>query len=175
MATNNFLNHENGIFVVPMTSFEQMKEWMETDEAFEYYQNDEITDDMVYDELAFQHEVDLEGFTWDLKHSIENKGYTVDGDDMTFKVYNKANKVLAEISIVSGYYDGYQVIVETDRDYLLDGEYFETVSEMNEYYTPNHKRLISVVRDITTPIILIGSFSNGEAVYEMANTKEDFY
>ena len=41
MATNNFYNHENGIYVIETTTFEQMKEWMETDEFFEWARDED--------------------------------------------------------------------------------------------------------------------------------------
>lgn len=55
MATNNFYNHENGIYVIETTTFEQMKEWVEEDEAFEWSrdENGNVHDEDVWEQLDF--------------------------------------------------------------------------------------------------------------------------
>ena len=79
--------------------------------------------------------------------------------------YNmNTDKLVAELTVQSGYYDGYQVIVETDPYMLLDG-YFSNKTELLEQYTPNHKMLLKYLGKHTRQLVLAGQFSNGEAVY----------
>lgn len=184
MSTNNFVNHENGIFVVPETSFEQMKEWMLEDEFFESVGEDGLTDEDVYEQLQFEQEIDAEEFLeYQLGYQLEKKGFNVTYTSNPFKEFMqvyRGEKMLAEIHLQPGYYSGAQVIVETDpetilpfcEDYYLDergGRIADEplVSKLRKDYTPNNKRMFKVIRECTTPITKVGQFSNGEAVYEL--------
>lgn len=171
MATNNFLNHENGIYVIETTTFEQMKEWMEEDEFFEWVrdENDNVHDEDVWEQVSLHSYEDATEWIYNFKDylkEVSNGRYDVIiNDSFKGKVYNmNTDKLVAELTVQSGYYDGYQVIVETDPYMLLDG-YFSNTTELLEQYTPNHKTLLKYLGKYTKQLELVGQFSNGEAVY----------
>lgn len=171
MATNNFYNHENGIYIIETTTFEQMKEWMEEDEAFEWSrdENDNVHDEDVWAQVSFHAYDEVNAWIYDFKDylkEVSNGRYDVIINDSTKgKVYNmNTDKLVAELTVQSGYYDGYQVIAETDPYMLLDG-YFSNTTELLEQYTPNHKTLLKYLGKYTKQLGLVGQFSNGEAVY----------
>lgn len=171
MATNNFYNHENGIYVIETTTFEQMKEWMESDEAFEWSrdENDNVHDDEVWEQVSLLGYQEATEWIYNFKDYLKNvsngRYNVIINDSAKGKVYNmNTDKLVAEITVQTGYYDGYQVIVETDPDMLLDG-YFSNKAELLEQYTPNHKMLLKYLGKYTKQLELVGQFSNGEAVY----------
>jgi len=184
MGTNNFRNHENGIFVVPQTSFEQMKEWMQEDEFFETHREDGLTDEDVYEQLAFEEERNAEDFLeHGLGYHLKEKGFTVEIErdrwDEVMHVF-RGKKKLAELHLEAGYYDGIQVIVNTDpseilpfyEDTLIDdrtGDYRDepVKHKLYEMYTDNNKTLFKVIEQCTTALSLDGVFNNGEAVYSI--------
>lgn len=171
MATNNFYNHENGIYVIKTTTFEQMKEWMETDEFFEWTRDDDgnVRDEDVWEQVSLHAYEEANEWIYDFKHYLEiassGKYDVIINDSTKGKVYNmKTDKLVAELEVRSGYYDGYQVIVETDPYELLDG-YFSNKTELLEQYTPNHEMLLKYLGKHTRQLERVGQFSNGEAVY----------
>lgn len=168
MSTNNFYNHKNGIYLVPEYTYEDIKEMLLDND----YSEEEITDELIQSEHDFLLEIECEEFLQDgmgLNAWLTEKGYAVTQDNNNYKakVFNKGGKLLAELRLESGYYTGCQVIVETDPYILLDG-YFNTQSELLEQYTPHHKRLLKAIAEYTVPIVKVGGFSDGSAVYELA-------
>jgi len=159
MSTNNFYNHENGIYVLPMQSLQEFIEAYGDDEFFEDAEEQDFIE-----ALQFQEEQDAEEFL-DINMFLAEelaKVYDLQEDRDSLTVYNKQGKTVASLSLRSGYYEGVQLIVETDPGELgLDGY------TLSESYTPHHKRLLKIVAQHTTAINLVGSFSNGEAVYEL--------
>ena len=173
MGTSNFYNHDNGIFLIPQTDFDQMKEWMETDEFFEWAREDgePISNEMVWDELNMQLEEDARNWLENFKYYLEDElksGYSIlMKNNYEGQVYNKGGKLVASLELRSGYYDGCQVIVETDPHELFNGYYyFETQAELLEEYTPNHKRLLKYVANYTESIVRVGGFSDGTSLYQ---------
>ena len=181
MATNNFYNHSNGIFILELTEFDQMKEWMETDEAFEHYQEEGFTDEDVIQELNFEHDQTMSEFLeHHLGYLLEEKGYSVQMNGYyKATVCNAKNKVLAELEVTGGYYEGAQLIVETDpyelfhdhydlfyNDRIDDQQDDFVKSKLYEVYSPHNKTLFKVIESCTTPLKRVAQFSNGEAVYE---------
>ena len=171
MATNNFYNHENGIYVIETVTCEQMKEWMETDEFFEWTRDDDgnVRDEDVWEQVSLHAYEDATEWIYSFKDylkEVSNGRYGVIINDSTKgKVYNmNTDKLVAELEVRSGYYDGYQVIAETDPYELLDG-YFSNKTELLEQYTPNHKMVLKYLGKYTKQLERVGQFSNGEAVY----------
>ena len=171
MATNNFYNHENGIYVIETVTFEQMKEWMETDESFEWSrdENDNVHDEDVWEQVSWYGYEEASEWIYNFKDylkEVSNGKYNIIINDSTKgQVYNvNTDKLVAELEVRSGYYDGYQVIAETDPYMLLDG-YFSNQTELLEQYTPNHKMLLKYLGKYTKQLGLVGQFSNGEAIY----------
>lgn len=147
----------------------------------------EIDDDMIYQEMAFYEQIECEelfeggrGLNYQLE--IEGLDLIKDRDDWTrAKVYSKTGKLLAELILASGYYDGVQIIVETDPYELLEhdydlfyndriGDYQDEFvkSKLNEVYSEHNKTLFKVISNYTTPIVRVGGFSDGTSVYELA-------
>jgi len=167
MSTNNFYNHENGIFTVPEMTYEQSREWLLNEENDNRTTEEKITDEQIYDEIHDQLNLDCEFFFENFADYIAEKGYTLDQkDSCTAVVYNKQENLVAELELRGGYYDGAQVIVETEPDLLERYLYLD--EPLYTQYTPNHKRLIKYVKEWTTPIEKVCQFSNGEAFYKYA-------
>lgn len=168
MATNNFLNHENGIFVLQQMSESDAKENL-IENGWELA---DITEEAIQEEINMYEQMDCEEMFNDgcgLNYWLTERGYTVvkEKGNYSAKVYNKTDKLVAELTLESGYYAGVQVIVETDPDNLLDG-YYDTQAELLEQYTPHHKRLLKLIGKYTTPLLKVAQFSNGEAIYKAA-------
>lgn len=229
MGASNFYNHENGIFVLPRYTYEEVLEmeiermlddtgWIQgvaQDEVFEEMRSgkwiqeeennkkvqklmndedwlsekakEEITDDMIYQEMAFYEQIDCEELFEDgtgLNYQLELEGIDLikDSDDWTrARAYSKTGKLLAELILESGYYDGVQIIVETDPYKLLENDcdlfYNDKIedyqdefvkSKLNEVYSEHNKTLFKVISKYTTPIVRVGGFSDGTSVYELA-------
>ena len=147
----------------------------------------EISDDMIYQEMGFYEQIECEDLFEDgmgLNYQLELEGLYLIKDRNDWnraRVYSKTGKLLAELSLESGYYDGVQIIVETDPYKLLEHDYDlfyndriedyqdEFVkSKLNEVYSEHNKTLFKVISEYTTPIIRVGGFSDGTSVYELA-------
>lgn len=171
MGTANFYNHPNGIFVLRTLSEKEARENL-LDRG---YEADEITDDLIDYEIDSTLDIEctdiFQGGTG-INYFLETKGFTVENQgDYCAKVFNKQGKLIAELSLESGYYEGVQLIVETNQDKLFDCEYFETNAELMEVYSPHHRRLIKAISQYTLPLGVVGSFSNGEAIYTLKEEK----
>lgn len=147
----------------------------------------EIDDDMIYQEMGFYEQIECEDLFEDgmgLNYQLELKGLNLikDRDEWNrARVYSRTGKLLAELSLESGYYDGVQIIVETNPYELLEHDYDlfyndriedyqdEFVkSKLNEVYSEHNKTLFKVISNYTTPIVRVGGFSDGTSVYELA-------
>ena len=147
----------------------------------------EISDDMIYQEMGFYEQIECEDLFEDgmgLNYQLELEGLDLikDRNDWTrARVYSKTGKLLAELSLESGYYDGAQIIVETDPYELLEhdydlfyndriGDYQDEFvkSKLNEVYSEHNKTLFKVISKYTTPIVRVGGFSDGTSVYQLA-------
>jgi len=165
MSTNNFYNHENGIFTIPALTYEQAKEWLLSEDNDNRKTEKEITDKQIYDEIYVQLSLDCEFFFENFADYLAEKGYMLDQKDAyTAVVYNKQKKLVAELELRSGYYDGVQVIAETEPCKLERYLYLD--EPLYTQYTPNHKRLIKYVKEWTTPIIKVAQSDNGAAFYQ---------
>lgn len=163
MATGNFYNHENGIFILhEPTKEESIKE------IIEYWEIDkeDITDQNIWDYQNSVLEIEMIGFQENLQYLIEKYGYTIfesANDSDTFEIYNKVDKIIAKIYFMPGYYSGVQVIVETSPEELIS--YWNTESELYEQYSPHNKRLLKAVSKLTKHLGIYARFSNGETWY----------
>ena len=147
----------------------------------------EIDDETIYQEIGFYEEMEVNDIFEDgmgLNYQLELEGLDLikDKDDWNrARVYSRTGKLLAELILESGYYDGVQIIVETDPYELLEHDYDlfyndriedyqdEFVkSKLNEVYSVHNKTLFKVISKYTTPIVRVGGFSDGTSVYELA-------
>ena len=168
-------------------NYKKVQELMNNEVWLSEKAKEEITDDMIYQTMSFYEQTDCEELFGDgtgLNYQLELEGLDLieDSDDWTrARVYSKTGKLLAELSLESGYYDGVQIIVETDPYELFNGHddlyYNERIedyqdefvkSKLNEVYSEHNKTLFKVVSKWTTPIVRVGGFSDGTSVYELA-------
>ena len=141
MATSNYYNNDNGIFVVPNSEDE-------------YFTSEELED---FQELV--------------NEVLTAKGYTVKHgyNDLT-NVY-KNDLIVGTIEYAGGYYTGVQVIVTTDKEELqgdfegINGYYGAYRDQPCKWYTPYHKTLLNIIGSLTTKREVIAHFSNGETIY----------
>lgn len=165
MATGNFYLHENGIFAIFGMNYEDAKNYVI--ESYDYME-DEISEDLIYEFMNESVLWEVEYFLDMLKNELPKglESYTMGIHDDITVIENKQGKRVAEIRLESGYYEGVQVIVETDPYEMFDGYgYWNTQAEMLEEYTPNNKRLLNFIAKITTPLGITARFSNGETMY----------
>lgn len=146
----------------------------------------EITDDMIYQEMGFYEEMEVNDIFEDgmgLNYQLELEGLDLikDKNDWTrARVYSKTGKLLAELQISEGYYSGVQIIVETDPYELLEDDYdlfyndkIEDYQDnfvkykLNEVYSKHNKTLFKVISNYTTPYKRVGGFSDGTSLYEL--------
>lgn len=144
MATSNYYNNENGIFIVPNSESEDF-----TTEELEDFQ-----------ELVVE--------------TLTAKGYTVGftikpGPYDKISVY-KGDLIVATIEYAGGYYEGVQAIVTTDKGELQDqfegiNGYYGDVMPY-KWYTPYNKKLLNIIKGLTDSYKVIARFSNGETIYQ---------
>lgn len=176
MSTNNFINHENGIFLITQYSWEEAKnivtEYLKEDGVDREPSDDEIETELDY----LNYECALDDFENNFYTLLYENRYRIKKiDEYNYNIYTpkksecQRDKLVANVYLKSGYYNGTQVIVETDPNKLFDMGYFDTKAELLEVYTPHHKRLIKAIANITTPIYKVGNLSNGEAFYKLCS------
>ena len=177
MGTANFYNHENGIFVLPMADYEATEEFLIGEHGAE-----EVNDDMIYEQINIENEfLTEEFFKYQLKPLIEEYGMELSIDSMDFAEVYRKGRMVAQLRLEGGYYEGCQVIVETNPEEIFvdhaDLFYNETIqdyqdeivkSKLKEVYTPHNKTLFKAIKKCTTAYGVVGVFSNGEAVYSLA-------
>jgi len=119
---------------------------------------------------SFSDETDTTNLMDDIIEELYAKGYevTTKRDDY---VVTKNNMIAAVLTLKSGYYEGGQVLVTTDRDDL------EEYNGWNGYYdngepvpcfTKYHKRILKVVESYTKKLSVLARFDNGETIYQNA-------
>lgn len=139
----------------------------------------------IYQEMNFLEEIESRRIFvkgTGLNYELELKGISLEvdeNDDYRARAYSKSGKLLAELILESGYYNGAQIIVETDPYVLLGDDsdlfYNERIqdiqdefvkSKLNEVYSKHNKTLFKVIENYTTPIKRVIQFSDGTAIYE---------
>lgn len=160
MATNNFINDKNGIFVLP-------DEYIWTDEDYIEYDTDAFLDD--FDRLLRQNGWGLEtNKTYnenDLYHGFveRNDGYTILDDK---------GLIAGTIYFESGYYEGVQVIHKNARD-VFDDRGYTTDDWDGKYYSMREQGFsckrayaIKCLKELTEQLRKVVQFSDGSAVYK---------
>lgn len=162
MATNNFINDKNGIFVLP-------DDYVFTDEDYIECDTDSFLDD--FDRLLRQKGWKLETNKSynenDIYHGFieRNDGYTVLDDH---------GLIAGTIYFENGYYDGVQVIYKNARDVFDDRGYTTDTWEgkycsMREQgFSCKRAYAIKCLKELTEHLQKVGQFSDGSAVYKQA-------
>lgn len=160
MATNNFFNDKNGIFVLP-------ESYVWVDDDYVEYDTDAFLDD--FDGL-------LREKGWSLE---TNKRHIGDGVYRDFIERNDGYTILDDHGLIagtiyfeSGYYDGVQVIYKNARDVFDDRGYTTDTwdgkycSMREQGFSRKHAYAIKCLKTLTEQLQKVGQFSNGSAVYE---------
>ena len=139
MATSNYYNNENGIFVVPNSESE----------------------DFTID--------DLNDFQILVVEVLTAKGYTVQSGYYEMTNVYKGDLIVGTIEWRDGYYAGVQAVVTTDKDKLEDefegiNGYYNDMPY--KWYTPYHKDLLNIIKSLTDNYKVLARFSNGETIYQ---------
>lgn len=168
MATSNYINHENGLFILEGYSYEEAKRSLI--EELEY-KEDELEDATIFEFMNDSLEWQVEEYWEYLSYNLPKNLIIKPKDMWEAMIYNDKGKTVARLNLESGYYEGVQVIVTTDWEELLNasGWYaYDTMSAVYEDYSPHNKRLFKAIEKTTTPLNVVGTFSNGETVYRRA-------
>ena len=106
----------------------------------------------------------------------ENNGLRSYGGKIFAEINKTMGKWAITINIImrDGYYGGVNLDWSVEIKDLTEGDNFERgegkISNTAESYIDNQiAKIEKVFTDYTTPLICLGVFSNGEAVYEKAN------
>lgn len=163
MATANFINHKNGIFALPMLSVEDVLN--NYDGNPEDLEDEEIFD-IIAENLMFEAEAFLDNLSESLK---ETKLSVAPLDRYKALVRDEEGKIVAEVELEDGYYEGVQVIVETDPEELylyFDYDYDE---DLEDVYSEDNEDLFSAIRGLTDELGILYRFSNGKTGYTKIN------
>lgn len=120
---------------------------------------------------SFSDETDTTNLMDDIIEELYAKGYEVTPKYGEY-VVTKHDMVAAVLTFMSGYYEGGQVLVTTDRDELEDRYAGWNGSQDNgepfQWYTKYHKRILKVVEFYTKKLSVLAHFDNGETIYQNA-------
>lgn len=160
MATNNFINDKNGIFVLP-------EDYIWTDEDYIEYNMDAFLND--FDTLLRERNWQLETVK---RHDGEDAYYDYIERNDGYTILDDHGLIAGTIYFEAGYYDGVQVIYKNTRDVFddrgyttddWDGKYWS----MREHgFSRKYAYAIKCLKDLTEHLQKVGQFSDGSAVYE---------
>ena len=160
MATNNFINDKNGIFVLP-----ESYAWVDDD--YVEYDTDAFLDN--FDSL-------LREGGWGLefnKHFDGNDAYYgfIERND-GYTILDDQGLIAGTIYFESGYYEGVQVIYKNARDVFDDRGYTTDTwdgkycSMREQGFSRKRAYAIKCLKDLTKHLQKVGQFSDGSAVYK---------
>ena len=150
MATCNFFNAKNGIYVLKSTY---------TGEA---YTATDDPDGLVYEDSQFELIVQL-------KAALKPWGWTVSKNKNEYERYSffdRVGKYAGSIKFKVGYYDGVQVIFSTAQD--VNKELVANGCEKLVYINKHYKNILRLLKKFTICLQVEAVFSNGEALYREA-------
>ena len=156
MATGNFINHKNGIYVLKEATFEEALEDVKT-----YYEEtdkniEDITNEEVWEQKNELDRIIFDDFEYRLAEVMLEKGLEVKANGYRYLIFRN-DKILAELNLKDGYYSGCQVVANTDKEYLKNLGY-----EVSKY----NKTMFKQLKKITNEYKVSAYFSNGETFYE---------
>lgn len=162
MATNNFINDKNGIFVLP-------EDYIWTDEDYIEYDTDAFLND--FDTLLREQNWKLETIK---RHDGEDTYYTYIERNDGYTILDDHGLIAGTIYFESGYYEGVQVIYKNARDVFDDRGYTtddwdgKYCSMREQGFSRKYAYAIKCLKTLTEQLRKVGQFSNGSAVYERA-------
>lgn len=160
MATNNFINDKNGIFVLP-------EEYIWTDEDYIEYDTDEFLND--FDTLLRKQNWKLETIK---RHDGEDAYYDYIERNDGYTILDNDGLIAGTIYFESGYYDGVQVIYKNARDVFDDRGYTTDTWDGNycsmreQGFSRKYAYAVKCLKDLTEHLQKVGQFSDGSAVYK---------
>lgn len=159
MATNNFVNDKNGIFVLP-----ESYAWV--DEDYIEYDTDDFLNN--FEDLLHEKGWTLEfykrfnGMDTYYDYVERNDGYTILDDQ---------GLIAGTIYFEAGYYEGMQVIykkardVFDDRGYTTDSWDGKYCSMQDQGFSRKRAYALQCLKQLTEHLQKAGQFSDGSAVY----------
>lgn len=162
MATNNFINDKNGIFVLP-------EDYIWVDDDYVEYDTDSFIDD--FDTLLREQNWQLETVK---RHDGEDTYYTYIERNDGYTILDDHGLIAGTIYFESGYYEGVQVIYKNvrdvfdDRGYTTDDWDGKYCSMREQGFSRKYAYAIKCLKELTEQLRKVGQFSNGSAVYERA-------
>lgn len=160
MATNNFINDKNGIFVLP-------DDYIWTDEDYIEYDTDAFLND--FDTLLRECNWKLETIK---RHDGEDAYYDYIERNDGYTILDDHGLIAGTIYFESGYYDGVQVIYKNTRDVFDDRGYTTDTWDGNycsmreQGFSRKYAYAIKCLKDLTEHLQKVGQFSDGSAVYK---------
>lgn len=157
MSTGNFINHKNGIFALHMLSVE--------DVINSYEDSEDLKDEEILDVIAEELMFETDFFLDNLSENIKNKNLSVIPlNKYKALIQDKDRKLVAEVELKNGYYDGVQVIVETDPEELFS--YCDDDEDFADEHSKSTEDLLLAIRELTDELEVAYQFSNGETGYK---------
>ena len=160
MATNNFINDKNGIFVLP-------EDYIWTDEDYVEYDTNEFLND--FDTRLREHNWKLETIK---HHGGENAYYDYIERNDGYTILDDHGLIAGTIYFEAGYYDGVQVVYKNTRDVFDDRGYTTDTwdgsycSMREQGFSRKYAYAIKCLKDLTEHLQKVGQFSDGSAVYK---------
>lgn len=148
MATCNFLNAKNGIYVLKSTYTGEAYTGIDDSEGLEY-------EDSQYD-LIVQLETGLKPWEWTVR---KNKN-----EDERYSFFDSVGRYAGSIEFQAGYYDGVQVIFSTAQD--VNKELAENGCDKLIYINKHYKNILRLLKKFTICLQVAAVFNNGETLYE---------
>lgn len=162
MATNNFVNDKNGIFVLP-------EDYIWVDDDYVEYDTDAFLNN--FDTLLREQNWQLETVK---RHDGEDTYYTYIERNDGYTILDDHGLIAGTIYFESGYYEGVQVIYKNvrdvfdDRGYTTDDWDGKYCSMREQGFSRKYAYAIKCLKDLTEQLQKVGQFSNGSAIYERA-------
>ena len=160
MATNNFINDKNGIFVLP-------ESYVWVDDDYVEYDTDAFLDS--FDSLLRENGWGLETIK---RHDGEDTYYDYIERNDGYTILDDHGLIAGTIYFESGYYDGVQVIYKNARDVFDDRGYTTDTWDGNycsmreQGFSRKRAYAIKCLKDLTEHLQKVGQFSDGSAVYK---------
>lgn len=160
MATNNFVNDKNGIFVLP-------DDYIWTDEDYVEYDTDAFLND--FDTILRERNWQLETIK---RHDGEDAYYDFIERNDGYTILDDHGLIAGTIYFESGYYDGVQVIYKNTRDVFDDRGYTTDTwdgkycSMREQGFSRKYAYAIKCLKTLTEHLQKVGQFSDGSAVYK---------
>ena len=150
MATCNFENAKNGIFVLKSTYTGEAYSGMDDPDGIEYEDSQ--------NELIVQLEVALKPWGWSISQDKK--------ESEKYLIFDKKMKFAGSLEFQGGYYDGVQVIFSTAQD--INNELADNGESRLANINRHYKNILRLLKKFTVCLQVAAVFDTGEAIYTEA-------